>query len=92
MNRRWLRDELGGLYRDRENGWLFGVCAGIAARFDIDLNVLRLLVAVSALFLTIPTLLAYGLAALVLEDRPLLPRDPDHERDFWRNHRDNGSY
>ncbi|MEO1595730.1 MAG: PspC domain-containing protein [Pseudomonadota bacterium] len=92
MNKRWLRDELGGLYLDRENAWLFGVCAGIAERFGIDLNVLRLLVGLSALFLTLPTLLAYGLAAYVLEDRPLTSRDPDHERDFWRNHGNNGSY
>ena len=25
---------LRGLYRDRENGWIFGVCAGLAERFD----------------------------------------------------------
>lgn len=92
MNKRWLRDELGGLYLDRENAWLFGVCAGIAERFNIDLNVLRLLVGLSAVFMTMPTLIAYGLAAWVLEDRPLTPRDPDHERDFWRNHSNNGSY
>ena len=92
MNKRWLREELGGLYLDRENAWLFGVCAGIAERFRIDLNVLRLLVALSALFLTVPTLVAYGLAAFVLEDRPLTARDPDHEREFWRNHGNNGSY
>ncbi len=92
MNKRWLQDELGGLYLDRENGWLFGVCAGIAERFDIDLNVLRLLVALSAVFFTLATIVVYGLAAYVLEDRPLTPRDPDHERDFWRNHRNNGSY
>ncbi|MEL6199951.1 MAG: PspC domain-containing protein, partial [Pseudomonadota bacterium] len=58
MNKRWLREELGGLYLDRENAWLFGVCAGIAERFGIDLNVLRLLVGLSALFLTLPTLIA----------------------------------
>jgi len=92
MNKRWLQQELGGLYLDRENGWLFGVCAGMAERFGFDLNVLRLLVALAAFFMTMPTLVAYGLAAFVLEDRPLTPRDPDHERDFWRNHRNNGSY
>ena len=92
MNKRWLQQELGGLYLDRENGWLFGVCAGIAERFGVDLNVLRLLVALAAVLVTVPTLVAYGLAAFVLEDRPLTPRDPDHERDFWRNHRNNGSY
>lgn len=24
-----------GFYRDRENGWIFGVCAGLADRFKI---------------------------------------------------------
>lgn len=92
MNKRTIQEALGGLYLDKENAWLSGVCAGIAARFDIDLNVLRLLVAISACLLTLPTLVAYALAALVLNDRPLTPRDPDRERDFWRAHRNDRSY
>ena len=24
-----------GFYRDRENGWIFGVCAGLADRFNL---------------------------------------------------------
>ena len=90
MNR--LERELRGIYRDRENGWLFGVCAGLAERFSIDVNMLRLIVGVSALLFTLPTVLAYALAAMLLRDRPLLPRDPNHEKDFWRTDRRNGGY
>ncbi|MEM7611257.1 MAG: PspC domain-containing protein [Pseudomonadota bacterium] len=92
MSRDWHRAPLSGLYLDRENGWLFGVCAGMADRFDIDLNVLRLVVLAGAIFVTMPTVVAYGLAAWLLQDRPLQPRDPAHERAFWRAKRDGGGY
>ena len=92
MNKRRIQEALGGLYLDRENGWLFGVCAGIADRFRIDLDVLRLLVGLSGLIFTLPTILAYALAVFVLNDRPLTASDPDHEREFWRNRRDHRSY
>ena len=36
------RRYLSGLYLDRENGWAFGVCAGIADRFNVDLNIVRI--------------------------------------------------
>ncbi len=90
MNR--LERELRGLYLDRENGWLFGVCAGLADRFSIDLNILRLIVALGTVFVTVPTVIAYSLAAILLRDRPLRPRDPGHERDFWRTNGGNGGY
>ena len=32
---------LQGLYRDRENGWIFGVCAGLAEYFGLDPTVVR---------------------------------------------------
>ncbi len=92
MSRNRHRMLLGGLYLDRENGWLFGVCAGLADRFDIDLNVLRILVVVGGVFVTLPTLVAYGLAAWILNDRPLQPRSPAEEREFWRTNRGNRSY
>ena len=92
MNKRDLQEALGGLYLGRENGWFFGVCAGIADRFDIDLNVLRLLVGIAGVIMTMPTIIAYALAAFVLNDRPLTPKHPDRERDFWRTERNERSY
>lgn len=83
MNRDYRR-YLSGLYLDRENGWLFGVAAGIAHRFDIDLSIVRIIWVLGLIFLTMPTVIVYAVAAALLSDRPLSPRDPDRERDFWR--------
>ena len=83
------RDRIGsllrGLYVDRDNGWIAGVCAGMAHRFDVDINVLRIVTAACAWFATVPTALLYGLAAVLLEDRPLVAEDPAREREFWRS-------
>lgn len=83
------RRYLSGLYLDRENGWIFGVAAGLADRLDIDVNITRIIWVLGLIFMSMPTLIIYGLAAALLSDRPLSPRDPDRERDFWRK---NGSY
>ena len=34
---------LNGLYRDRENGWIFGVCAGLADRFNFRTATVRVI-------------------------------------------------
>ena len=83
-----LFTSLGGrfnrLYLDRDNAWLFGVCAGVADFFDIDLTVLRAITVLMAIFFTFPMIVIYGLAAMLLRDKPLRPVDPRHEREFWR--------
>jgi phage shock protein PspC (stress-responsive transcriptional regulator) len=38
---------LRGLYRDRENGWIFGVCAGVADRFNFRTGTVRLIAIIS---------------------------------------------
>lgn len=57
-----------GLYRDTHNGKLTGVCAGIAARFGIEVWVIRILFVSAALlgggFVMV---LAYFAASLMLE-------------------------
>ncbi|GAM71842.1 hypothetical protein JCM19236_1467 [Vibrio sp. JCM 19236] len=35
---------MNGLYRDTNKAWLTGVCAGIAARFGLEIWVVRILV------------------------------------------------
>ena len=40
---------LRGFYRDRENGWVFGVCAGIADRFNFRVGTVRVLAIISLL-------------------------------------------
>ncbi|MFK8052600.1 MAG: PspC domain-containing protein [Woeseiaceae bacterium] len=86
MNRDYRR-YLSGLYLDRENGWLFGVAAGLADRTNIDVNVVRIVMVLGLIFMSLITLVGYGLAAALLSDKPLASLDPEQERDFWRNRR-----
>lgn len=73
-----------GLYRDRENGWIFGVCAGIAERYGFEPIIVRVITLLSLVLLFVPTILVYGLATLLLRERPLIYRGSRCERDFWR--------
>jgi len=77
---------LAGLYRDRENGWIFGVCAGIAERFGLDPLFVRIVAAVCLIFLFIPTAVLYLAAAALLRERPLTYCGSRCEHDFWRRH------
>lgn len=87
MNRdTWKMDygPLRGLYRDRENGWIFGVCAGIAERFDFRTGTVRLIALIClALFFWI-TVLAYIGATLLLKEKPLIYAGSSREYEFWR--------
>lgn len=81
-----------GLYRDRERGWLFGVCAGLAERFGWSVFAVRAVALVSLWLLFVPTALAYLAATVLLRERPLIYTGARAERDFWRcgpgsNHR-----
>lgn len=73
------------LYRNRERGILFGVCAGIADYFGVEDWHVRL-GAIVALFLFTPaTLLLYAGLAIFLPTRPPgLYRSAEEER-FWRD-------
>jgi phage shock protein C len=77
------RDGYFRLYRDPAQGWLLGVCAGIAQYFGITALAVRLVTAFGLVFFTLPTVLAYIVAAIVLRPRPAgLYRDRDEEQ-FW---------
>ena len=66
------------LYRDRENGMVAGVCAGIADYFGFDVTITRIIVAIG-LFVFLPTtLIAYIVLALLL---PTKPREAARSRD-----------
>lgn len=71
-------------YRDRDNGWIFGVCAGIAEYYDINVVVIRILAALSLCLLFWPTAIAYLAATVLFRDRPLIYRGRRREEDFWR--------
>ena len=59
------------LYLDKRNGWIAGVCAGIANRLRIDPAIVRVAVIVTGLFLPKPVIVAYLIAWLVLDERPV---------------------
>ena len=75
---------LRGLYRDRENGWIFGVCAGIAERFDFQTCTVRLIAVISLMLFFIPTILTYVGATLLLKEKPLIYSGRHREYEFWR--------
>jgi phage shock protein C len=71
---------------------LFGVCAGVADYFDVDVLILRACAVASLIFFTMPTAAIYLVAAMLLKDKPLRYRRPADERDFWcRRHRNGGA-
>ena len=57
-------------YLDRKNGWVAGVCAGIANRMRMDPAIVRVAVTVTGLFLPKLAIAAYLIAWLVLDERP----------------------
>jgi len=72
------------LYRDPGRGKIFGVCAGIADYFGVDIFLVRLAAVVGAVFFTMPIVGAYLLAALVLKVKPARVYASREEEDFWR--------
>ena len=38
-----------GFYRDRESGWVFGVCAGLADRFNLNVGAVRVIAVTASL-------------------------------------------
>jgi phage shock protein PspC (stress-responsive transcriptional regulator) len=53
---------------DSRNGWLAGVCAGIANYFETDPAIVRVGVIVTGLFLPKLVIAAYLIAWLLLDD------------------------
>lgn len=86
--REWNIDDgpLRGLYRDRENAWIFGVCAGVAERFNFRVGTLRVIAVISfALFFWL-TLAIYLGATLLIREKPLVYSGRRTEYEFWRRH------
>ncbi len=86
---RWNIEELSlrGFYRDRENGWIFGVCAGIADRFNFNVVMVRIIAVVCLLMFFWLTAALYILATLLIREKPLIYSGRRSEYDFWsRDH------
>ena len=91
-HRTWNIDHgpLRGFYRDRENGWVFGVCAGLADRFNLNLGAVRIIAVISLLLFFWLTAAVYLGATLLIREKPLIYSGRDTEYEFWRRrHYDN---
>lgn len=82
----WNLDDgpLRGLYRDRENGWIFGVCAGLAEYFNLRTGTVRVLALISLVLFFWITILVYIAATLLFREKPLTYSGRCREREFWR--------
>lgn len=58
------------LYRDKRNGKLGGVCAGIARKVGVEPWLVRVLAVTALVFTSFLTLVLYIAAWLLLDDRP----------------------
>ena len=85
----WNLDDgpLRGLYRDRENGWIFGVCAGLAERFNFRTGTVRVIAVICLLLFFWATALVYIGATLLLREKPLIYAGNRREYEFWRHRR-----
>jgi len=76
-----------GLYRDRENGWILGVCAGLADRFNLRVGAVRVLAVISLLVFFWMTAAIYIAATLLIREKPLVFSGTHSEYEFWRRER-----
>lgn len=72
------------LCRDRENGLLLGVAAGIAARYGLNLLGVRVVAVAALLSFPLPTALVYLALGLTLPEARLSYFGRVQERRFWR--------
>ncbi len=83
---RWNLDDgpLRGMYRDRENGWIFGVCSGLADFGNFRTGTVRLITTICLILFFWPTVLAYLAATLLFREKPLIYSGSNAEHKFWR--------
>ena len=78
---------LRGFYRDRENGWVFGVCAGLAERFNFRVATVRVLAIISLLLFFSLTAALYLGATILIKEKPLVYSGTKSEDDFWHRYK-----
>ncbi len=81
-----------GFYRDRESAWIFGVCAGVAERFNFRLGTVRIIAVIFLVLFFWMTAAIYIAATLLIKEKPLVYSGRRTEYEFWRRtHRDHWS-
>ena len=84
--RAFSRRERGGLYRARD-GWIFGVCKGIADYLDFSVFWCRVVAVVVFIFSGFwPIVVLYLVAALLMKPEPVLPLESDDDREFYHSY------
>lgn len=78
---------LRGFYRDRENAWVCGVCAGLADRFNFRVGTVRVIAIISLLLFFWLTVALYFGATLLIREKPLVYSGRQSEYDFWERYR-----
>ncbi len=73
------------LYRDREHRLLGGVCAGIGNFFGVSRHAVRFLVGVSLFMFTLPTMIGYFAALVLLKYKPENVQIEPEETEFWQS-------
>jgi phage shock protein C len=80
---------LRGFYRDRDNGWVFGVCAGLADRFNFRVATVRVIAIVSLLMFFWLTAALYLGATVLIKEKPLVFSGSQSENEFWHRYKRN---
>lgn len=73
------------LYRDRQRGLILGVCAGIADYLGVSPLLVRFVALIGLFMFSVPTVLAYLLAAALIERKPDDVHISGAEEMFWRS-------
>lgn len=87
MNRRKRAPAGAVFYRDPANGMIMGVCAGLSDQFGFRLVPLRVIAVAALVLFTVPTLLAYLVAGVLLPGKPLTYYGSRDERELWGRRR-----
>lgn len=72
------------LYRDKSNGMICGVCAGIADYFGADVSVVRILSAVALLWFNAVAFFAYIALCFLLPVKPSQLYRDESDKKFWQ--------
>jgi len=77
MAKDFIRSVQRGIALDKDNGWIFGLCAGIANRLGTDPAIVRVAVLVAALFFPKIVIASYLVLWLIVDDRSVEREPPE---------------
>lgn len=81
-----LRPRTGGPYRARD-GFIFGVCRGMADHLGFSVVAMRIIVVIGTLFTGIwPGIVTYIIAALLMKPEPIVPFDSQSDAEFYNSY------